>query len=89
MFLRDTEAQPTALAAQNAGLQQCAEAGVDINVPLRVGGMLLPGDLTQRSVGAARYAVDLAKRLNAEVTLLHVIANVGRCPSDRPVKTAY
>lgn len=82
MFLRDIEAQPTALAAQNAGLQQRAEAGLDINVPFKVGRILLPVDLTQRSVGAARYAVDLAKRFNAEVTLLHVIANARRCPAD-------
>jgi hypothetical protein len=32
MFLRDIEVQPAALAAENAGLQQRAEAGVDINV---------------------------------------------------------
>jgi nucleotide-binding universal stress UspA family protein len=84
MLLRDIEAQPATHAARNPGVQQRLEAGVDINGPLQVGRILLPVDLTQRSVGAARYAVDLAERFDAKVTLLHVIATPRRSPRDQP-----
>jgi nucleotide-binding universal stress UspA family protein len=82
MLLTDIGAQPATFAARNSGSQRRAKAGVDINAQLKVGRILLPVDLTQRSVGAARYAVDLAKRLDAKVTLLNVIATTRRTPGD-------
>jgi nucleotide-binding universal stress UspA family protein len=82
MLLRDIEAQPATHAARNPGGQQRVEAGVDINGPLQIGRILLPVDFSERSAGAARYAVDLAKRFDAKVTLLHVLATPRRTPGD-------
>lgn len=69
-----TEVPPATFTELCTGFQQRAEPRVDGKGALTVSSILLPVDFTERSVGAARYAVDLAKRFDAKVTLLHVVA---------------
>ncbi len=57
----------------------CLEAAKDT---LRVDKILLPVDFSERSIGAARCAVDLARRFGARVTLLHVVPTARRKPGD-------
>lgn len=49
---------------------------------LKVDSILLPVDFTERSIGAAQCAVDLAQRFGAKVTLLHVVQTTRRKSGD-------
>lgn len=49
---------------------------------LKVDRILLPVDFTERSIGAARCAADLAQRFGAKVTLLHVVPTARRKSCD-------
>jgi nucleotide-binding universal stress UspA family protein len=69
MLLKDIEAPPT---FAELSPQRRATFGVGGKDPLRIGRILLPVDFTERSIGMTRYAVDLVKRFDAKVTLLHV-----------------
>lgn len=73
MPLKNVEIRPG-----TPGSQQLGDSGAEVKETLNVGRILLPVDFTERSIGAARCAADLAQRFVAEVTLLQVAAPVGR-----------
>jgi nucleotide-binding universal stress UspA family protein len=46
--------------------------------------ILLPVDFSDRSAGAARYAVQLASHFQSEITLLHVLSSIAPPPHEYP-----
>src|SRR3974377_297442 len=46
--------------------------------------LLLPVDFSARSVGAARYAIQVARYFESAITLMHVVGPVPPPPHDYP-----